>query len=112
MCNESEAFVGYKSEAFVCTQSEAWVWVAENNFGHMGKSSYFCTLKSNMIMASDYSTEESQTPMASEPAAEYGTVAKRHLRVVSDEELASYMPLEESRRLITEKIYRFYHPEA
>ncbi len=50
--------------------------------------------------------------MANEPAAEYGTVAKRHLRVVSDEELASYMPLEESRRLITEKIYRFYHPEA
>ncbi len=50
--------------------------------------------------------------MASEPAAEYETVAKRHLRVVSDEELASYMPLEESRRLITEKIYRFYHPEA
>ncbi len=69
-------------------------------------------MKSDMIMASDYSTEESQTPMASEPAAEYGTVAKRHLRVVSDEELASYMPLEESRRLITEKIYRFYHPEA
>lgn len=63
-------------------------------------------------MASNYSTEEPQTPMASEPVAEYGTVTKRHLRVVSDEELASYMPLEESRRLITEKIYRFYHPEA
>ena len=78
----------------------------------MGKSSYFCTLKSNMIMVNDYSTEDPQMPMASEPDAEYGTVAKRHLRVVSDEELASYMPLEESRRLITEKIYRFYHPEA
>jgi hypothetical protein len=63
-------------------------------------------------MVREYSTEEPETPKASEPSAEYGTVAKEHLRVVSDEELATYMPLEESRRLITEKIYRFYHPEA
>lgn len=63
-------------------------------------------------MVKEYSTEEPKTPKASEPAAEYGTVAKRHLRVVSDEELARCMTLEESERLITEKIYRFYHPEA
>lgn len=63
-------------------------------------------------MVKEYSTEEPKTPMASEPAAEYGTVAKRHLRVVSDEELARCMTLEESEHLITEKIYRFYHPEA
>ncbi len=50
--------------------------------------------------------------MASEPASEYGTVAKKQFRVVTDEELARCMTLEESERLITEKIYRFYHPEA
>ena len=64
-------------------------------------------------MAKDYSTsEESKTPIASEPVAEYGVAAKTTYRVISDEEIARCMPLEESRRRLTEKIYKFYHPEA
>ncbi len=63
-------------------------------------------------MVREYTDKKPETPKVSEPATEYGTVAKEHLRIVSDEELATYMPLEESRRLITEKIYRVYHPEA
>ena len=63
-------------------------------------------------MVREYTEEESETPKVSEPATEYGTVAKEHLRIVSDEELARCMTLEESERLITEKIYRIYHPEA
>ena len=50
--------------------------------------------------------------MVSEPEVEIGLSTKKDLRVVSDEELARCMPLEESERLITEKIYKFYHPEA
>lgn len=63
-------------------------------------------------MVREYTNEEPETQKVSEPAAEYGTVAKEHLRIVSDEELARCMTLEESERLITEKIYRIYHPEA
>ena len=70
-------------------------------------------MKKKEIMIRNYSTEEErETPMASEPASEYGTGAKKQFRVVTDEELARCMTLEESERLITEKIYRFYHPEA
>ena len=63
-------------------------------------------------MAKDYSTEESKIPMASEPVAEYGVASKTTYRVISDEEIARCMPIEESRRRLTEKIYKFYHPEA
>ncbi len=63
-------------------------------------------------MAREYTDEEPETQKVSEPAAEYGTTVREHLRVVSDEELSTYMPLEESRRLLTEKIYRVYHPEV
>lgn len=63
-------------------------------------------------MVREYTNEEPETQKVSEPATEYGTVAKEHLRIVSDEELARCMTLEESERLITEKIYRIYHPEA
>lgn len=63
-------------------------------------------------MAREYTDEEPETQKVSEPATEYGTVVQEHLRVVSDEELETYMPLEESRRLLTEKIYRVYHPEV
>lgn len=63
-------------------------------------------------MAKDYSTEESKASMASEPVAEYGVTSKTTYRVISDEEIAQCMPLEESRRRLTEKIYKFYHPEA
>ena len=50
--------------------------------------------------------------MVGEPAVEYETVAKKQLRVVTDDELSRCMTLEESERLITEKIYGFYHPEV
>ncbi len=64
-------------------------------------------------MIRNYTTEgEQETPKANEPAAIYGADTKRQFRVVTDEELARCMTLEESERLITEKIYRFYHPEA
>ena len=64
-------------------------------------------------MVREYTTEEEpETPKVSEPATEYGTATKRRMRVITDEELARCMTLEESERLITEKIYRIYHPEA
>ncbi len=63
-------------------------------------------------MVREYTDEEPETPSVSEPAAEFGTVTKRRMRVITDEEIARCMTLEESERLITEKIYRFYHPEA
>lgn len=63
-------------------------------------------------MTREYPTEETETPKVNEPGAEYGTATKKRLRVITDEELARCMTLEESERLITEKIYRFYHPEA
>ena len=63
-------------------------------------------------MANDYPIEELTPTMASEPVAEYGTVAKQTNRIISDEEIAQWIPLEESRRRLTEKIYKFYHPEA
>ena len=63
-------------------------------------------------MVREYTNEAPETPKASEPVAEYGTATKRRMRVVTDEELARCMTLEESERLITEKIYRIYHPEA
>lgn len=63
-------------------------------------------------MAKDYPIEESETPMVNEPVAEYGIAAKTTRRLISDEEIAQCIPLEESRRRLTEKIYKFYHPEA
>lgn len=63
-------------------------------------------------MANDYPTEDPKPTMASEPVPEYGTVTKQTYRIISDEEIAQCIPLEESRRRLTEKIYKFYHPEA
>ena len=63
-------------------------------------------------MAQMYSMEEDEIPMVGEPEMEFGTVAKRACRVITDEEISRCIPLEESRRRLTEKIYRFYHPEA
>jgi hypothetical protein len=63
-------------------------------------------------MANDYSTEKPKPTMASEPVPEYGTVTKQTYRIISDEEIAKCIPLEESRRRLTEKIYNFYHPKA
>lgn len=63
-------------------------------------------------MKTKYPTKETESMSVSEPAAEFGTVAKRHYRVITDEEIERCMTLDESERLITDKIYRFYHPEA
>jgi hypothetical protein len=63
-------------------------------------------------MAKDYPIEEPETPMVNEPVAEYGVAAQTTRRIISDEEIAQCIPLEESRRRLTEKIYKFYHPEA
>lgn len=60
-----------------------------------------------MIMAREYSTEDPQIPMAGEPAAIYGVTEKR--KIFSDEELSRGIPVEESRRRITELIYNHYH---
>ena len=68
--------------------------------------------KKSSIMEHKYSQEEPETPKVNEPVPEYGTVAKQTYRIISDEEIAQCIPLEESRRRLTEKIYNFYHPEA
>ena len=63
-------------------------------------------------MAQNYDINEPDAQCVSEPAAEYGTAVKQAYRTVSDEEIARCIPLEESRRMMTEKIYKIYHPEA
>ena len=60
--------------------------------------------KKNFDMAKDYPIEESETPMVNEPSTEYGVAAKTTYRTISDEEMAQCIPLEESRRRMTEKI--------
>ena len=60
----------------------------------------------------NYTIEESETTWVNEPSVEYGTVANMRVKVFSREEIARCMTLEESERLITEKIYRYYHSEA
>ena len=62
-------------------------------------------------MTQEHSTEESENTMVNDPDIKYDTSTKRKIRVVSDEELARCMTLEESERLISEKIYKLYHPE-
>lgn len=64
-----------------------------------------------MTMTQEHSTEESENTMVNDPDIKYDTSTKRKIRVVSDEELARCMTLEESERLISEKIYKLYHPE-
>ncbi len=63
-------------------------------------------------MEKDYPIEESETPKVNEPVAEYGVATKTTYRIISDEEIAQCIPLEESRRRMAEKIYKFYHPEV
>ena len=66
-------------------------------------------------MIGEHSTEKTEIPMAGETAFEFG-ISENHLatkrKVFSREEVARCMTLEESERLITEKIYRYYHPET
>ena len=50
--------------------------------------------------------------MVNEPVAEYGVATQTTRRIISDVEIAQCIPLEESRRRMTEKIYKFYHPEV
>ena len=63
-------------------------------------------------MVREYNDNEPEIQSVSEPAAEYGVAARKAYRVISDEEIARCIPLEESRRRLTEKIYNFYHPGA
>ena len=63
-------------------------------------------------MVHKYDDNEPETQSVNEPAAEYGIAARKAYRIISDEEIARCIPLEESRRRLTEKIYNFYHPEA
>ena len=63
-------------------------------------------------MEKDYPIEESETPKVNEPVAEYGVATKTTYRIISDEEIAQCIPLEESRHRMTEKIHKFYHPEV
>lgn len=58
-------------------------------------------------MVKDYSTEETKTPMAAEPEAAYKVSEKR--RIFSEEDLSHGIPVEESRRRLTELIYSHYH---
>lgn len=63
-------------------------------------------------MANDYSTEEPKPTMASESLSGYGTVAKQTYRIISDDEIAKCIPLEESRHRLTELIYNHYHQQS
>lgn len=63
-------------------------------------------------MVHNNSENKPDTQSVNEPSFEYGTVTKKAYRVISEEEIARCIPLEESRRRLTEKIYKFYHPEA
>ena len=49
-------------------------------------------------MVRDYNDNEPEIQSVSEPAAEYGVAARKAYRVISDEEIARCIPLEESRR--------------
>ena len=61
-------------------------------------------------MIRNHSTEEErETSMASEPAAVYGIVEKQ--KIFSEEELSQGIPVEESRRRLTELIYNYYHQQ-
>ena len=77
----------------------------------MKKTLYFCSMKKQHHEVRDYFVEEPELPMVGEPEVAYGCKAQSQLRMISDEELARCITLEESERLITEKIYRHYHPE-
>lgn len=68
--------------------------------------------KSTNKMGRKYDYNDSDTQGVSEPVMEYGSMVEKTYRVISEEEIARCIPLEESRRRLTEKIYRFYHPEA
>ncbi len=63
-------------------------------------------------MERKYDENEPEMQGVSEPETAYGTAAEKAYRTISDEEIARYIPLEESRRKLTEKIYKIYHPEA
>ena len=60
-------------------------------------------------MANDYPIEEPKPTVASEPVAAYEVAEER--RVFSEEELFHGIPLEESRRRLTEMIYNHYHQQ-
>ena len=61
-------------------------------------------------MTREYDSKDSGVQSVSEPAVMYGMATE--LRVFSEEELSHGIPLEESRRRITEMIYNHFHPQA
>ena len=63
-----------------------------------------------MTMTREYDSKDSGVQSVSEPAVMYGMASE--LRVFSEEELSHGIPLEESRRRITEMIYNHFHPQA
>ncbi len=69
----------------------------------------FFAKKKSTVVEHKYSQEESETPKVSEPAAAYKVSEKR--KVFSEEELSHGIPVEESRRRLTEIIHNHYHQQ-
>ena len=63
-----------------------------------------------MTMASEYNNEDTGIQNASEPSVVYEMDTE--MKLFSEEELSHGIPLEESRRRITEMIYNHYHPQT
>lgn len=61
-------------------------------------------------MINENDSKNSDEQSVSEPSAVYGMATK--MKVFSEEELSHGIPLEESRRRITEMIYNHFHPQA
>lgn len=67
-------------------------------------------MTNDMTMTREYDSKDSGVQSVNEPAVMYGMATE--LRVFSEEELSHGIPLEESRRRITEMIYNHFHPQA
>ena len=67
-------------------------------------------LKNNMTMMHENDSKDSDKQSVSEPSAVYGVATQ--MKVFPEEELSHGIPLEESRRRITEMIYNHFHPQA
>ena len=61
-------------------------------------------------MTHEYDSKDSDVQSVNESAVVYGKSTE--MKVFSEEELSHGIPLEESRRRITEMIYNHFHPQA
>ena len=61
-------------------------------------------------MVPEYDNKNSDVQGVSEPTIAYGVA--REMKIFSEEELSHGIPLEESRRRITEMIYNHFHPQS